>query len=487
MKKKALFLMFVCWSLLIPLAVSGQTGSATRVLMPQFGKTEVTVSGELEFLDPWGGEGIKGSNSYNSLSTIVFKPESPGQAVQITFERIDVQEYSSSWNSYPARLVVYNGKVDADDSFSYPSSTSEVNSSSQLPEGDVLSTFTGTFSNQVVYSTSPDGILSVGYLFCNASDCDGWVAKVKSVKLENMKVTGGGVSYENVDAAPVGKMGVALANFYVDADGVMNADRITSVSFRLPENGVADAQKIRLYVGAQADCSGLKPLDATMSMQGDVYTLTLDKPLTSGRNWFTLAADVKPEAVFGASVRLEVDKVTTGTFPSGVSPWATAEPVTVTVPSVVLMSKSATYNVGAESIQFYDDGGKNGKISSKFEGVVTFVPTTPGKRVQIDFSKVSLYENKYGSVTSNDDVMIVYDGKQKDESRINTVMHDGQPAVVRSMSADGALTVYLKSVTGEYYLKDGFEAVVSEYEPQQMTVKEVTVAQWTEGTVGRRR
>ena len=483
MKKKALFLMFVCWSLLIPLAVSGQTGSATRVLMPQFGKTEVTVSGELEFLDPWGGEGIKGANSYNSLSTIVFKPESPGQAVQITFERIDVQEYSSSWKSYPARLVVYNGKVDADDSFSYPSSTSEVNSSSQLPEGDVLSTFTGTFSNQVVYSTSPDGILSVGYLFCNASDCDGWVAKVKSVKLENMKVTGGGVSYENVDAAPVGKTGVALANFYVDAEGVMNADRITSVSFRLPENGVADAQKIRLYAGAQADCSGLKPLDATMSMQGDVYTLTLNKPLTSGRNWFTLAADVKPEAVFGASVRLELNKVTTGTFPSGVSPWATAEPVTVTVPSVVLMSKSATYNVGAESLQFYDDGGKEGKISSKFEGVVTFVPTTPGKRVQIDFSKVSLYENKYGSVTSNDDVMIVYDGKQKDESRINTVMHDGQPAVVRSMSADGALTVYLKSVTGEYYLKDGFEAVVSEYEPQQMTVKEVTVAQWTEGTV----
>ena len=78
MKKKALFLMFVCWSLLMPLATAGQTGSATRVLMSQFGKTEVTVSGEIEFLDPWGGEGIRGTNSYNSLSTVVFKPESPG-------------------------------------------------------------------------------------------------------------------------------------------------------------------------------------------------------------------------------------------------------------------------------------------------------------------------------------------------------------------------------------------------------------------------
>lgn len=71
MKKKVLFLMFVCWSLLMPLATAGQTGSATRVLMPQFGKTEVTVSGEIEFLDPWGGEGIRGTNSYNSLSTVV--------------------------------------------------------------------------------------------------------------------------------------------------------------------------------------------------------------------------------------------------------------------------------------------------------------------------------------------------------------------------------------------------------------------------------
>ena len=30
----------------MPLATAGQTGSATRVLMPQFGKTEVTVSGD---------------------------------------------------------------------------------------------------------------------------------------------------------------------------------------------------------------------------------------------------------------------------------------------------------------------------------------------------------------------------------------------------------------------------------------------------------
>ena len=86
----------------------------------------------------------------------------------------------------------------------------------------------------MIYSASPDGILSVGYLFCNANDCDGWVAKVECVKLEDMTVTSGGVSYENVDA-----------------EGVMNADRMTSVSFRLPVNEVADAQKIRLYAGAR--------------------------------------------------------------------------------------------------------------------------------------------------------------------------------------------------------------------------------------------
>jgi hypothetical protein len=81
-------------------------------------------------------------------------------------------------------------------------------------------------------------------------------------------------------------------------------------------------------------------------------------------------------------------------------------------------------------------------------------------------------------------VMKIYDGKTVSEADLNTIMRNGVPAVVKSMAEDGSLTVYLKTIQiTDYNLKDGFEAVVSEYTPVQMEVKEIVPAQYTEGTV----
>lgn len=180
----------------------------------------------------------------------------------------------------------------------------------------------------------------------------------------------------------------------------------------------------------------------------------------------------------------DISNVATTGHTAGVEGFVPAAPVTLTIPHVVLMTTTpATYQVGEDNILFYDDGGKDGKISFKFEGTVTFVPTTPGKKIQIDFSQVSLYEDKYGTTTTNNDEMRVYNGSTADAAHLNVTMRDGVPAVVKSMAEDGSLTVYLKSKTGEYYLKDGFEALVSEYTPAQMTVKEMVAAQYTDGTV----
>lgn len=482
MKRNGLFPVILGWLFLLPFtAFSRDVGE--RIKMSQFGKQEVTVTEAVTFVDPWDGAGIKGNNSYNSLSTIVFKPGTPGESVQITFESLDVQEYASSWTSYPACLTVYNGTVDPDNTFSYPSSTMGVNSSSTLPEGDVIRKFVGTFSNQVLYSTASDGSLSVGFLFCNANDCKGWVARVETVKLEDMTVTGGGSVYEQVTAAPETRKAVALASFYIDAEGVTNADHLKTVDFKLPVNQMIDGKTVKLYAGQHSDCSELQPLEATVTEAAGGFTLATDSELVSGRNWFTLAVDIPESAPFGSQVSLEVEKVATTAHPSGIPSFQKGTAATVTLPYVVLMSESAVYKVGEQPLTFYDDGGKDGRISFKFEGTVTFQPTTPGRKVQIDFRKVNIYEDKFGSVTTNNDVLRVYDGQNKAEDALNTELHDGMAVVVKSMAADGALTVYLKSVTGDYYLKDGFEAVVSEYEPQPMVVRGTVAEQVTEGTV----
>jgi len=472
----------------IPMYSWGQgSDNPNVVLMPQFGMPEdgaVIVSDEITFYDHWGEDMIKGSSSYNSLSAVVFKPAEEGKVIQITFESVEVLKYETSWTTNPAYLNIYNGILEPGADYKFPTTTYGVSNTSKLPEGELLETLSGTYTNKTYFSTDPSGALSVGFHFVNATNCSGWVAKVSCVKVEDMTVIGAGSSYEQVETEPVAKKAVNLVSFYVDTEGIMKPENLTSVSFTLPINEVVEPGQLKLYAGAELNFDGETPLETTFTENDGTYTLTLAKALSSGRNWFSIAGDVKADAAFGAKVQTVVSKVTTTAHTTGVEGFIAATPVTLTIPHTVLMSATpATYQVGSDNLFFYDDGGKDGKISSKFEGTVTFVPTTPGNKIQIDFSKVSLYENIY-STSTNDDVMKIYDGKTVSEADLNTIMRNGVPAVVKSMAEDGSLTVYLKTIQiTDYNLKDGFEAVVSEYTPVQMEVKEIVPAQYTEGTV----
>ena len=396
----------------------------------------------------------------------------------MVFESFDLDPFN---DNYPLHLNIYDGIIDQDNSYVFPTSSSYVygESDTEPMPGNLLEKLEGTFSNKAFVSSDSSGALSCFFHHRNANTCAGWVAKVTVVQLTDMKITGSGADYSSVDPEPMTKQSVKLGGFYIDADGMLNPPTLTSVSFRLPVNeGVVDPAPLKLAAG-----DNLTPVETTMSQSGDVYTLTANSAIATGRNTYTVVADFKSDAAFGSKVKLAIDKVTTSGAPDGLPGFVAAEPVEIRIPFVVLMSKThETYTVGADNIRFFDDGGKTGKISSKFEGTVTFVPSTPGKKVQIDFTKIGLYENMYGSAT-NDDVVYVYDGKVKDAAALNTQLHNAQPVVVKSMSEDGALTVYLKSVTGDYYIGEGFEAMVSEYTPLPMTVQQVAVTQITDGSV----
>lgn len=477
-----LFLALLLIASAIPLKAVAQ--EATEVLMPQFGMLTdgiVKVTDEIVFKDYKGDASIQGTSSCNSLAAIVFQPEQAGKAIQITFETIEVKPYGTSGN-YPAYLNVYNGILVPEDSYVWPSTTSEVKSSSKLPDGELIETLSGTYTDKTYVSTDPSGALSVGFHFVNATTCSGWVAKVKAITVSDMEVTGAGGENTHIVAAPTGRTGIALAGFYVDAEGILNPENLTSVSFSVPMNeNVIDPASLKLYAGTNAEYGTAEPIATTISETGGVYTMTLAQPLKDGRNSFTIAGDVKDEAEFGAKVQVNVTGVTTTANPSGVTGFATADPVEVTLPYMVLMSAGpVTYTVGANDILFYDDGGKDGKISYKFEGSVTFAPSTPGKIVQIEFINVGLYEGSYSS--TNDDILKVYNGREVVAANLNEQVFHNKPILIRSMADDGSLTVYLKSVTSEYYIGQGFEAIVSEYLPAQMTVTGIEAAQ-PEGTV----
>ena len=484
MQKKYSYLMLaLLWSMLwLPMQLMAQDDPNT-VLQPQFGKQIVTVAKgqEITFYD-WKGTGnIYASSSSNSQSLIVFKPAEAGMSVQITFESFDVRNDGSGWFG---QAKIYNGEVD-DSNFTWATTTGDVTASSTLPAGDVIETLDGTYTNKVYYSTASDGALSVGFLYRYAKACNGWVAKVKCVKLENMTVTGAGSQYTNVMATPKSKSNVNFAGVYVDASGVMNADNLKSISFKVSknENNAIAPMSLKLYSGAEESYKGTTALDATLTENNGTYTFSLDKVLESGKNQFTIVGDITGSEV-GSVVKIDITGVTTGTNPDGVTPFTAAEAVEVANPAIVLMSaEEQTVTVGDTPLNFYDDGGVDGKISKELKsGKITFKPADAGKKVMIDFTKTdfavgSMYNqqlNVYNGTEATDDNLLKSFGGKEQSNRNLT-------GRVRSTADDGALTVVFES--NAYNTGDGWEAVVSQFTPQPMKVTAIEATQITKGTV----
>lgn len=444
----------------------------------QFGRQTVTVpaEGELVFYDFKGPDRINSENANNQHSLTVFKPAVDGMSVQITFESIDIQ---NDGNAYPGKVLVYSGDPDPSDAFTWATMTGSVTGSSLMPEGDVLATLDGVYSGLTYYSAAADGSLGVGVLWRYAKACDGWVAKVKCVKLTDMQVTGASSNYENVISSPKSKAGVVLAHVAIDAEGVMNADKLTGVRFRLPLNeGVIDPMTVRLYTEGRDGVKGLTPLETTVSPDGEGYRLVLERQLGSGRNHFTLAADILGTAKVGAKVKVDMEGVTTSAHPAGVFPFDKAQAVEIVNPAIVCMVPgSQIIQVDATPLAFYDDGGVDEKVTSKFTGTTTFLPVVEGKKVQVEFSKVALAN---GSIYYQ--YLNVYNGTEaKPENLIMQVRH-GQTALIHSTSPDGALTVELGD-NGTTQTGDGFEGTVSLFDPVPMTLEGIAMTGVSEETM----
>lgn len=485
MQKKYSYLMLalVLSMLWLPLQLMAQDDQNT-VLQPQFGKQTVTVATgqEITFYDPKGTGSISATSSNNTQSLTVFKPAETGMSVQITFESFDVKPYS---NMYPAYVNVYNGEADADNSFTFATTTSEVASNLTLPSGDVMEQLSGTLSSpKTYYSTTADGALSVGFLYRDATKSDGWVAKVKCVKLENMTVTGAGSQYTNVIASPKSKTDVNFAGLYVTTSGLLNADHLKTVSFKLTKNeNVVDPLSLKLYKGSSASFKGATPIETTIAENGGVYTFSLDEALADGNNEFTIAGNITGGEV-GAKVQIDITGITTTALADGVTPFKAAESVAVENPAVVLMSADdQTVTVGDTPLNFYDDGGIDGKISTDLKsGKIVFKPATAGKKVMIDFTKTDIATGSFycqklsvynGTDTSEENLLKYFGGKDYNDRNLT--------GKVRSTADDGSLTVVFESnasMTG-----DGWEALVSQFTPQPMKVTGIETTQITSGTV----
>ena len=465
-------------ALLIALMALAMPAHADRVVKQlQFGKQTIEVGADevITFQDMNGYTGISSSSSNNSQSLTVFKP-AQGKAIQLTFTRLDVRNDGNSW---PAYVNVYAGDPDADNSFSYASSTSGVNASSTLPAGNVLQKLDGTYENLTYTATDDSGIISVGYLYRYAKAIDGWTATVKCVTLDDMTVTGASSDYALVESNPNETQALAFAVASIAATGIMNADALTGISFQVPTNENAiNPLALRLYKGAASCFKDQSALDATVVADGDGYKFTLNETLSEGANSFTIAGEFLGDATPGAKAQVVITQIATAGQPDGVAPFTAGTPVAVVKPAIALISTTPqVITVGDLPYHFYDDGGKDGNITQGFEGQITFVPATEGMAIKVDFSKLDLF-NTY-SVGYND-VFNFYNGREANAESLITSLLD-EPEIVKSTAADGSMTITLKSTAG--YPKSGWEALVSQFLPGDMALSGVTAEVASTSTV----
>lgn len=412
---------------------------------------EKIVDSYLTFYDMGGKNG-------NTVSTyagkICFVPKNEGEQIGITFDNLDLGGV--------AALYVYDGDVTFN---SY---------SAAVPENP-LAKLSGQISGQTFQSTK--GKLSVLYHCKGSGSGTGWVATVKSFVPKEMVFLGLEASRTGIADAYPGKKAQPLLAVNVKTEGSLNALPLNKLSFDL--NGttsLGDLTNLRVYY------TGSSRTFAPNNLFGEpvataIQTIQAEgiQNLGSGDNYFWLVADVSADAVPDNKLTASCTSVYVNQEEKVTAP-LTAEG-TVNIENKILMSATPmTYKVGENPTDFYDDGGKEGTISENFNGKVIFEPSTIGKKVCIDFTKVVLFES-----SNKNEILKVYNGKEAIAANLIQQVKSGETILIRSTSPDGALTVTLNCDTG--YPKDGFEATVSQFTPQAMTVSEIIPAQFTEGTV----
>lgn len=459
------------WKAIVSVIEAAPAVEDIDVKQPQWGKQVVTVqSGQtITFYDYTGhynGEDATGWQ-FETFATTIFKPAQEGEKVKIVFEKIKMveEDYESV-----ASLKIYNGVFDTtsvtygkylDTPFPTTSKTLEELSS-------------GTYTNKIYMSSDATGALSC-CVCAYETDYDkeqGWKATVTTVTSSPMEVKSATADYTNTRSELyVGEQNINMGGVRIITEGLGDPDYLTSISFTLTGN-VFDATQLRLYQTDKASVAGLTPIDGTITKSGDTYTFTCNQALDAGTNNFCLAGDMQSRATIGATSTLTITGLTTKNGFKTLTA-ATAKEQKVTEVRMVNGLHLTVYVSG--DMPFYDDGGVDGKISNNFSGYITFIPSTEGKKVQIDLHDIHIF---IASLSYNSDVLKFYNGKTADEANLLYNVKDSKidNLTLKSTSEDGAMTVYLYSKTpSEYYRGAGFEAVVSEFSAVPMTMASSSV------------
>ena len=385
-----------------------------------------TISSKWSFANEPYASNADRYNPSNTNHVVTFYPADPTGKIELNISEFEIYYAPQSYGTR-AKFEVRSGSQNGTLLWSCKSTTDATNGPG-VP----------------LVSTADDGSLTIIFnpnTYTTSYCKKGFKGEVRQIITRPMAI----IAVEVAQNAP-GETGVRtgsannrLLDINVTAEGDINPIAVKSVKATL--TGVEAVKN--LYVrssGNSRDFSTATVVGRILAPETAEATVTFDTPVTlaDGDNRLWLTFDVKDDI----DSDIIIDAALNSLILADDSDYAVenGDPYGHSVTQNIYMMPSGDDNTVTvtRTLQFYDDGGEEGNISTSFSGQVTFIPGKPGTTVYIDTP-----EDGFGLGIHS---MKVYNGSAvSEENLLGTYMGLSGPDYLQSTADDGALTVVVKT------------------------------------------
>ncbi|MBR1922750.1 MAG: DUF4465 domain-containing protein [Paludibacteraceae bacterium] len=406
------------------------------------GEQTITVQGEWAYTHTVTSEYSSKYLAEQCDQTVVFKPATAGNVIQVDYADFDVY-YATSSYSTRAKYIVYDG---------------EGTSGSvlwQLDQNGKKPTQLRSTTGAMTIVFNPNTTMS--YYTGN-----GWHATVKEYTPKNMAVTDVTVEQASTRLVSLGEEKAALLNVNIQTEGTLSPLTLDAMTISLKGT---EANVLTVYL-----LQGSTVLAQASAAATTVLTLTTPLELAEYDNEFTLAVDIKADATVEQTVDAALLSLTISSAAQSVSAGDPTGDRIIKNVYCLQAGDNGTKQIGATSLMFYDDGGAEANYTKDIEGYITFEPSHEGYAVEV---VVNSYKLSSGAPVK------IYYGTSHDGDADATVQYDySEPTkyagqLFISSAADGSLTIYFKDQSYGS-ANEGWEFEVREHLLTNLSIESVT-------------
>ena len=409
-------------------------------------------------------EGYNGKYEAEDADYIVtFTPSEAGTVAEIDFSAFNVIYSSSTYSGVRAVYEIYSG--------------TEVDNTKllwQLKDNSEQNVGPGT----VLRSQSADGSLTIRFnpKTTYSSYCGtGWMATVKPFRNHDMTIEEVTVNQTSSDVVAVGSTDAALIDFEIVTEGTLTTTTLSAVKLDMKESHDA-VSKVSVYYNNENNRENAVLFGSVENPAQSAITVTGERNLSEGSNYFWVTADIKADAPAEATIDAKLVAVVDAN--NAETAVANGDPEGVrTVKYLYVMQSGTNVVTVTEPLLFYDDGGKDGKLTKGFKGTVIFVPGRENSAVQI---------NTLNTFSIGSGKMMIYSGREANADnilgKVTGYSTTTGPENLVSKAEDGSMTVVFEANASATTL-DGWEMEVSLHEKTPFTIETVEVVNTTDAVM----